>query len=319
MPACAWLLSAASHAHSYVVQPHDTLSQIAEREIPHAPYTLYGNDGALSQLLLINPQIKDPHSLVPGQKITLAPHPSPTSQLLGSLDMGERRAPASLADYYSDRYSYLTVSPRGFYTKLDGTDISSNSHALIFSDLSYGIAARWFFVWNEHLKSFLHFDLDHISMLSGSDRTLSGATQNYSSLGAGLEWSMKNLSTGVGIFSKQEIFSLSKSASILSFEKRSIPEFELSSKYAIMPTNPLGLGLRAHTRALLPTTGNDFNTKFGYAYQGALYTEHEFKSTIFGMDLFYGQSSYASNYVKQERSDLGASLNFSFAFGKPAK
>ncbi len=64
------VLAETQESSFYIVSKNDTLSSIAIKTgVPHT--ALYGPGGRLDQLIQMNPQIKDPDRIQPGEKIQI--------------------------------------------------------------------------------------------------------------------------------------------------------------------------------------------------------------------------------------------------------
>ena len=185
----------------YVVKSGDTLSQIIFRFFDNETYKIYGKGGSLESLLVVNPQLRNPHLLEPGDKINLnflglsfVSREIATSEQVqedeGSIDQEKK------TDDEFKTYALINIIPRFSYSRIDAIEKADSSTGKIISKLNYGIDLSYEQVWSKKWNSSLNLSFMTREFESADNKSVTNPDKTRTSLGLGFGYqAFSNLKT----------------------------------------------------------------------------------------------------------------------------
>jgi len=296
----------------YVVQPGDTLSQIAQSRVGSP---VYGKKGTLRKILELNPELAPrAHLIRPEEGVKLSGKIRlPAGSMSEDSSLNEKSIDPSEPSEPSDegRHSELGVATRVYFSRVNGLEKSNRSNATLLSTMNSGGTLTWSQIWSEHWKSALSIGADRISLNSSSTRILDNSSQTYTRLGAGLGYSDGNrFKMGFDTLLAEEIFYRATSLTHLQIDKVMIPRVGLSATYDLLNLYPFRLRAGAGFDYLMSTHTDTYSISGGLAYRGSLSFIEERKNRALSWwgGLFYGATNQETKDLEINRSDLGVAL-----------
>jgi hypothetical protein len=328
-------LTASAFALTYVVKKGDTLSGIAGQTL-HGK--IYGETGGLKKLVLLNPDLKNPDLIFPGDKINLSEDDYVLAEASAGLAGANRRPaeiefekaadqslevvkPEAIAPSQEEKegYSLLETNPRFFYTRIDGIEPDNGSTGKLLSKLNYGISGSWRQLWSESFESYVTLGVTRFNLTSATNRMLENSKQTLADLEAGVRWHLTDktvmlFSLGAG----DEIFYRASSTSVVTIDSVMVPKLNFGLTQDLITKKPFTLGAELKLTGLSPTSTDSYSVKTGWAYQGRLFVKQEPKSSSLTLStgVFYGARHQNTSYVNQKRTDVGIDFGLSWSFGK---
>jgi LysM domain len=334
------VITASAFAAIYVVKDGDTLSKIAAKSL-HGK--IYGKEGGIEKLVALNPKIKNPNLIFPGDEINLSNDDQKLADSSPQADMSATRSPAAAeasviapnsespvaatlpeikpvgTTTESEGYSLIDMQPRFFYSRVDGSEASNGSGAILLSKLNYGLNASWRQLWSDTFESFVNLGLTKFEFTSSSSRTLEGEklTQSDLEVGAKLKLSSKTqvmFSLGAG----EELFYQATTPTTVKIDSVMVPKLNAGITQVLYTKKPFTLGSEFKFTLLSSANTDNYKVKSGWGYLGRVFVKQESKKSNLALQtgLFYGQHLQNTSIVNLKRSDLGVDFGLSWSFGK---
>ena len=306
------------HAAKYIVQPGDTLSTaVAE---PLNEERIWGKHGVLLKLLKLNPQIKDPDRIRPGDEIELGPF---TQKYKAGSEIP--RAPASTAEANttaapevqktSESFSEVSLKVSQSYLGIRGKETNGTQGVLGASGaFAYEIA------WSPHISPVFWIDFSHrsqkISFDQATTRTLASKDQAVSRDFLGLNYKFSNpFRIELQVGQNDEAFYRAADATTIKVEKVSITYSQIGIRYDFIQTANMTYAVRGAYRVFLPFHTDYFESTQGSGFFGAFAVEQKLGSFTLLGDVFYSQDQFPVKTISFSAAELGLSLGLKFRFG----
>ncbi|MCT4641119.1 MAG: LysM peptidoglycan-binding domain-containing protein [Bacteriovoracaceae bacterium] len=177
----------ALHANNYIVKKNDTLSSIAA--ITFAQQKIYGHTGSLNKLLLLNPSIKNPNLIFPGQKIKLTTLTKINNKKEPYTKIEIKEKPIFTASYY---FSSLSLNATD-ENNLDATVETNYNHGLHFNLRTFWHKKYYFDTFID--MSFTNFDNGNSNLSQNKFQNISfgiAFLKKISTLDFGLHYMSQN-------------------------------------------------------------------------------------------------------------------------------
>lgn len=333
-------VAASSYALTYVVQPGETLSHIAQKKVPHKPYTVFSKGGALEKLVGLNPQVKNPDLLTPGEIITLpgaeqelafvSPAPSelarePASEIEVSpkaepspkTEPSPPSIPAEVTDDSAGRYGIISLTPGFSFFRINATDPSTGGTAQILSNVNTELSLSWKQVFSPATQTHLDFNYSRLSLSDPKPRTISTPSNSVFGFDLGITHS---LSPQFRIFSsfgyKQELLLRALSSSTLTLDRLFVPFLSIGASYEILKAKPFTFSVDGQAAYLAPTQGSEYKFNGGPSFLGRLKMSQDVKlihGTLEGA-FYYKLQKQDTSVANQTRTDVGATVGASWSF-----
>lgn len=327
----ALILSPIAFALTYVIQKGDTLSEIAQKNFSGP---IYGKNGSLQKILILNPTIKDKNKIKYGkiidlgpfdlqrniantsteEKIELKPITEPTSKVESphSNEAKDRNDNAPIEKLFSN----LKIVPMVFFARIDSTDINTQAKAIIISNMSYGIKLNWEQNWSEDTSTFQEISSSQITFLENQSSSITienkAVVANQLGLGANFRKS-KEISWGAKLNYAQEVFPRGQStASSIVLDSVSLPEAALYAKFKLAQRFPFQLTADLEAKSLLGGETTNYSINPGTGYLGRIGFEQDKEKYKFGCGVYYSQQQQDTSVMKSNRKDVGLEINFSW-------
>jgi hypothetical protein len=303
------VFSVSAYGYTYTVQEGDTLSHHVAGVLIPGP--VWGKNGSLKKILRLNPGIKDPNHLVPGDQINLGDLYSGTFVQAIRAPAEEPLTQQELIPPTFKRESHLSLSPSYAMTTLSATDPSTGSTSTFASELALGINVRYFQDWTPKFQSFIGLNLGEVVFEppTNSSIILDNRSQIMSGVSFGGNFVLSpdfQLTTTVKY--QKELFARSISTSEVTVDAVSLPEFEVEASYDLVSLSPFKLGISGAGEAIFPGSIDSYSVHWGSLYGGSVYLKEKDYQT----DLGFFTRSQNSSLVHQTENDLILSVRISF-------
>jgi hypothetical protein len=179
-------IAATAFAAEYVVKKHDVLSVIAHRAI-HG--RIWGHHGAIQKILALNPKIKNPDFIFPGQILQLPNAETLTAREKNSpvRSIAEITPASSPVDGFEE-HSALSVAPTFGFSRISATDKTSGANSTLGSALNLGASVQWRQFWSETFQTALIFSGESQSYSTTSTQTLDHSSFFLGTVGVEGRW-----------------------------------------------------------------------------------------------------------------------------------
>lgn len=321
----------------YIVSKNDTLSSIAIKSGP--PYTaLYGPGGRLDRLIQMNPQIKNPDHIQPGERIKIALQEAVTyvksnDQVREIAQEEESQAPGTESESPKTETApsetptpetVIATSPQATdmkfgakvslsFTRINAEDPRNASSAVFTSELDPEIAL--------YFSQPIFLDVDFYSEVRWTQNRFRAPTTGQS-----LEQPkpainlyglvQKNISPylGLGFYFglKDKIFSRAASLTSYTFDSATIPVVGLNIKYSFWSESNRQFGVNLNYGFLQSGKASAHEVQQGNESRVGVFLENKRGLYSFEQEIFVEKSQQNTNLVNQNETITG----FLFKLGK---
>lgn len=305
----------------HIVKRGQTLSKIARGAFPGG---VYGEGGSLAKILTLNPEIKNPDLIFPGQRVLLGersePEPRPLDQASQERAQQPIAAPDTIANDGKGPVSRLGIDVGFAYSRIDSKDKVTGSSSTFLSDMSPRVVLTWDLEWTEKWISRLRFT--HVAEKILDDggvnpRTLENAVGARSGfeIGGLYRWSEASR-TGLSTGFEQRFFTHAVDASRISIDRVSEPFVRLSHEIDLARVKTAVIGVGLSVEAILPGRGPGYDTEQGQGADARVFLRHEMKNIAIQGSVGYGVFRQNSTLVEQKGSHVDAMVGLLWRFGE---
>jgi hypothetical protein len=317
---------------AYVVKKGDTVSKIAYQNISKK---IYGNDGAINKILKLNPQIKNPNFIKPGEVINFDEKvPLELSKVSLERQPGEDPVSSSpndiekhveeLADDTAHVFKpdgLLVLNPFYAIKNLSTIDKTTGSESTIASKYNVGLSAYYVQEWSKDFQTAVNLKLSTIGFEepASSTRALQDKSKFLSSLGLETNHNFGlNTQLKLGVSYGKELFIRASSTQSVAVDAIDIPSISSKISYDIKKLSPFTLGISASYSAKFPAKTDFYDVKFGHEYGASIYlnqlTGKSRLSTI-QTELGFSQRAQNTSVTTQNETSLMLGVRFFFDVG----
>jgi hypothetical protein len=269
------------HAFTYVVKKGDTLSHDVAGNQVAGP--VWGPNGSLRKIIELNPKLKNPDHLMPGQKIDLTglvENPKETTQTtlpianetvdpspLPEKSKSESPALRSNASFFS-----FIISPIAFISSTEFTDKANSGVADLSSNFSYGLDLGLEYHWNPAISSRFFLNYTHLMLEENSSVTLSEKSKSLIGLTYEQVWHY----SPSGDFSltgayRQELFTTGLSGNRIGIDSTFVPSSGLQISQNLFRLGSTDFGVSGLFKLELPANNHSYHVNLGESFGGAFY------------------------------------------------
>jgi LysM repeat protein len=330
---CIKLLTMASvstTAWPYVVKNGDTLSEIAYKNISA---NVYGKNGSMVKILNINPQIKNPNLIMPGQVINLDKSETPklteipternvaTDSLISTQNFVENNNSemASKVSPLLKRRATVALNPFYNIANLSSADNVTGSESTIASKYYAGVNASYVQEWNKDFQTAINFKLASIAFEgpANSTKTLQDKSKFLSTIGVETNHNIgKKTHLKLGLSYGKELFIRAASTQSVAVDAINVPSISSKISYDIIELSPFALGVSATYSAKMPAKADSYNIKLGHEYGANIYlnqfTGNSHNSKI-QTELGFTRRSQNTNITSQTETNIMLGVRFHFS------
>ena len=324
--------SVSATAWAYVVQEGDTLSTIAYKNISKK---VYGDSGSLKKIIALNPQIKNPNFIRPGEEISIGEVAVPALAKSGDVNRSiaaevEVKEPveqcvsevASEKNTLFRRVASILLAPYFSIISLDSKDNITHSESTVASKYSAGITASFVQNWSESFQSAMNFKVGKVDFEkpTSSNRTLSESDKLIT--GLGIETS-HDLSEKINLKFNADY---SKELSIRAASTQSdtvdaiyIPSFGTKLSYEIANLDPFLLGVSGIYKAKMPAKSEGYDVRFGNEFGASLYLKqlaNKVDDSRIETELGFLQRLQNTSVASQQETNIILTLRYYFSVGR---
>ncbi len=311
-------------SYPYVVQEGDTLSHHVAGV--HIPGPVWGVNGSFKRVLELNPKLKNPSLIYPGQVIELGEqHSTQVVQDSTQPTVVEPVAKSELKQTEKSslevKYFYLILSPEFHFFKIDSTDIATGATGRILSKSHFVFPVTLNQRWTDDVSTFERVSFGHtaLSQPTGA-RTLDSLSLNQYGFGLGVrlfELSKHVVSIELGL--DQKYFLRAASASSLKVDSVAIPNLTVRSDHELLLFEPYRFGVGLGGSLLAPASESSYRTKLGYAYNGNFFLNRFFGTSLLTARVGYTSTQENTTVSNQTNADLGFGIEYNFRIGRDQK
>jgi hypothetical protein len=313
------VVSFSTTAWAYVVKNGDTLSGITYENISAK---VYGKDGSLNKLLALNPHIKNPDRIFPGQVISLS-----EVDKLAEVPTMERNIATNDSEIAPEastlfkRGALVALTPFYNITNISATDNTTGSESIVASKYYVGVNASYIQEWNKDFQTAINLKLASIAFEepTSSTKTLQDASKFLSTIGLETNHNAaEKVHLKLGLSYGKELFIRAASTQSTAVDAVNIPSISSKISYIIKDLSPLTLGVSASYSAKMPTKVDTYKVKFGHEYGASLYlkqlTGYSQNSNI-QTELGYTQRKQNTSFSSQTETSIMLGVRFFFGAG----
>ncbi len=312
-----------SIAETLVVEQGDTVAALFYN---HYRKSLYGERKWYADIQKANPNIKNLHQIIPGQKIKFnVLNLENANGYISPVVSAEKLSAREIASVVEPEISPYPVSSFGIdagfeYNRVDSVERSSGLNSSYISELNPQTQLYWDLRWSSDWTTRLRFNYTAQKVLI-DDRASAVVIENASGSSKALEvgavksWSELKR-TGFFLHYKERFYTHTNPAGRLVIDRIGIPAFKISHENDIFRMRTACFGLSLSGEILMPTQAVSYSTKLGYGGDIALYLRHEMKKLTLSGSAYYGLFQQDSDISQQRESHLGALMGVSWKFGE---
>jgi hypothetical protein len=301
-------------AESYVVSSRDTLSEIAYKAFPGP---VYGEAGSLKKLLELNPHIKNPDIVLPGEVIKLkTPELKQVEEKISQSNVDERVEVKDTVILQEDSMAMqLEVAPIvGFY-RIDTEEKNAGSKASALSDLGYGGSLGWKYHLNEKFSLKLFALVMNYKFNVSQNKTLLKPRSSKADLGVKLHYQASQRSIwGFESTYGQDFLLVGKNITNLEIQKFHNTKLTASYNHLIYQKDKLSITAGVKGGVMIPSSSDDYKIDLGHNY--GLDTSFRYQ-TRFGTienTLAYRAIRFQTNDIKEMIQETSLSSSFLIDF-----
>lgn len=321
-------LTVMAYSPDYIVKKGDTLSKIALTKLKGGP--LYGEEGRLTKLLLLNPEVKNPNLIEPGTEIKLR---ATVADLDKSLNQAKTIAAKTEAPALTDETKVTQAAPerksfdylltdkkdaKKFVAKI-GAGISFNTLDLIdnktkevdsiSSTASLNATAEAKYLISEKASLNVKAHLLKMDLTASGNESTSLASSTYLSGEFGADYKALNkLVTGLRIGATERAFVTNKTASIFRINKAWIPTLGPELRILLDENEDTASSIQLGYRILGSTTLQGLQIERGQEIR----TGFELIRDSFNFNPYVNWTSQNTALLDQDGLALGLNINYKF-------
>lgn len=321
-----------AHAESFTVRKGDTLSEIA-RTFMGKP--IYGKRGSLRKIIALNPQIKNPNFIRPGQIVYIdqqtevaevEPVSAPAQTSVNTEDTFEvepvieliapREIAAPEVAEFSPR-SRLGVSTGFEYFAINATDKATKDDAKLISTTTPLINTYWELQWSEKYSSRLNigYAAEVLVKDKNTDKKLKNASGVRTNFGLDItrKMSEKFRIRALAAYSRRA-FLKAESQNVVRLDRINGLEVGGGFDYDFIQRGNAAFGIGLQATLLAPARGPGYSTETGYASLANLYFRHQLRSAMLEANTYYGYWDQQTKYVSQNVNSVGVNVGLAWSF-----
>ncbi len=322
------MIAGTAFATEYVVKPNESLSEIAHRTIPGP---VWGSKGSFSQVLMLNPNIKNSNLIFVGETIQI-----PESRLTENTVDPENRTPSteeplppeappsSVPSNPSSNQAFGAFSlDTGFSSsRISATEIANGSQAKLLTQSNFHEEFSYLQHWSGEFQTRVYFGLQSLNFTApDSGGTLNDSSPTLHQFGIEGQFDFTNtFSAGFGLGMNQNPYLAAVSVSTIMVDSLYVPRLNFFLSKEFYAKGPFRLGLKGTIGISAPTSNSIYSTRTNLDYAGTLFVKQEAFSWLnieTGAKCSYFNQN--TSIADQSMLDLGVYLKLTFPFGVSAK
>ena len=281
---------------TYVVKKGDTLSQVSEKMVPGP---VLGKNGSLERVLALNPNIKNPDLIYPGEQVQLpggelaqasaerqpaqiVPEPSPEPSPQAAVDLSPKSPEAASvvqapAPMQFKRGVYYTIAPFYDFATITNQDRSSGAPASLTTSYFTGADFSYGQKWTEGFRTFMHFKLAGVAFEAptNGEGSISDTSKFLAGGGIGTESALsKSVTLGFSADYQQNLFTRGLDANNVTLDAIATPVLGANLSWDMITADPLAFGVSGMVAVDLPASTDGYRTWTGSSYGGSIYLKH---------------------------------------------
>jgi hypothetical protein len=320
-------LTVMAYSPDYIVKNGDTLSRIALTKLKGGP--LYGKDGRLTKLLLLNPDIKNPNLIEPGTQVKLRASVADLDKNLNSaknimvaktaVNSDETKITQSAPERKSFDYLFADKKDASKITVKVGAGISYNNLDLVDNKTkdvdslasagTLNASAKVNYLLNEKVSLNASTQISRMELKASGNETANSDSNIYLSGEMGADYlATSRLVTGLRAGATERAFVTAKTANTFTLKKTWItgigPEIRLLLDENATTASSIHLGYRflgsSNLEGLQIENGQEIITGF------------ELIRDSFNFNPYLSWNSQNTNLLDQDGLTLGLNINYKF-------
>jgi LysM repeat protein len=278
--------SISATAWAYVVKEGDTLSTIAYKNISKK---VYGDSGSLKKIIALNPQIKNPNFITPGEEISIGETQVPVlakSEDLNRSIAGEAEpvvAPEKVCTEIASEKAPLfesgatmELTPDYSLTGLKTTDRSGGATITLPSQTNVGATLKYFQNWTQDSRSFIRFRLGYLAFSPVEFVNTKNPNHVMAGFGIGGEFDLSSRTRlALGVNYQQEAFGSLSTATDITIDSAAIPNIDAKLSYNFFDKKPFVFGVSGVATVYFPVSVQNYTSRLGESFGGILYMKQQ--------------------------------------------
>jgi LysM repeat protein len=303
----------------YIVQKGETLSEIVHR---YSSERIYSKHGALKKLLVLNPKIRNPDRVYPGQEITLPVEDELFSATVTSSEPVEAPVPeepvtkevTSRAIAEEDVEHAAQVFGGYGFTTLESVDTKNHTTAQLNTKRDVTLGASWNQKWTSSFSSFFTLSIRNLEFLpstnskkhlSGSDKTLFGMSAG------GISHFGERASLKYSVGYSDQLFLYGINSSTINIDSLALPSSTLEAQYRIYTQGKTSFGVIGGVTYLLGGKSDAYKASSGTAFSTSFYLQRDFNGRALGLNVGYRERKQDTSVVDLREKSVFFNLNYS--------
>ncbi len=320
-------LSASGWAYAYEVKAGDTLSKIAAQTLSPP---VYGKNGGLARLLRLNPRIKIPDRIYPGERIEVARDQKKVVNtkpaLITKRSLASDETPPTInADStpHFQRGAQLAITPDLALSTLSAQDRITGASSTVASQYNLGVNLAYIQEWSTHSRSSLSLGLGMVSFEPPTDRSknLVEGHKFVSSIGLGADFDLgSRWNFELSAAYDKKLFVRAATTTSVAIDAVSVPSLGGKLTYELLRLDPFAVGISAHAALEMPAQTEGYPIRLGKSFGGTMGLRQQMgagpRSNAFESELGFYQRTQDTDFSRQTETSLVLKFRIFFAVGR---
>lgn len=336
----------AAEENYHIVQKGETLSQIAQDTFPERVYTKVGS---LEKLLIFNPEIKNPHIIFVGQKISFAELKAmgrertaadgeairkPTSETApvvvtaapiktdtAATQQAPLAAPINTTSTTTeDDVDHSLVLAGGYaITTFHAVDSTTGAVADLSTSQDLRLGANLNQKWTEGFNSFFSFSVRSINFNPSTNinKTILNTKKTLFNLSVGGNHHVGD-STQIKYWAgyANELFVYGLTSNSLAIDSVAIPSGNIELSYKILSKGKTSLGVTGTGSYYLSSKADGYSVSNGTGYGASIYLRRDYDGKSFGAVVGYKERNQDSSVASNREKNVYGALMYSIPLFK---
>jgi hypothetical protein len=317
----------------YLVRPKDSLSKIAALQFDGPIYDR--QHGSLKQLLELNPWIKNPDRIYPGQKLTVnkinlsklesgdrnpaEEIPKNTGTCMATPEPGPDQSHAPSPSAEPPATSTLKLGVGYEYLRIDSIDLYRNLNSTFLSRLSPRYEFQWLLNWSDEWSPFLGFSTTTATIDPdiNSDSNILNKTTTRNQIRLGTEYHpATNLQFDFAFTNLTRIVPRATSLTEITLDQINTNNLSIGVEYIYLRKRKVDLSAGFLGGISLGGNTGSYSIKPGYDGRIELGLKHVTHSAELQGHVFVQYSKLNSSFAEQTDQTVGANISLSKCLGE---
>jgi hypothetical protein len=332
----------------HIVKAGETLSQIAQATFPER---VYSKAGSLEKLLVFNPDIKNPHLIYIGQKISFAElkamgrertsadgdyirQPAAEAPILTNQAKPESVAapmvapivttptPAPASPPEEDVDHSLVVLGGYSFTNFHAVDSSTGAVAELSTNQDIQLAATLAQSWTPTFKSFFTFAGRSVNFNPSNNvnKTISNTKKNLFNLSVGGKHMLSPaVKVKYWVSYTNQLFVYGLTSNAIAIDSVAIPSANIEASFKILSKGKTSLGVTGAASYYFSSKADSYTVSNGTGYGASIYLRRDYDEKTFGISVGIQERNQESSVASNKERNIFGAINYSIPLFKDDK